>query len=67
MNFSITCLRSTHRQMVGQVTMNHGLRQIKPFLIFLYRTVGWSCHFLPIPCEKSGNVLHITHHMIILL
>ena len=33
MNFSMTCLRSTHRQMVVQVTMNPVLRQIKPFLI----------------------------------
>ena len=33
MNFSMTCSRSTHRQMVVQVTMNPVLRQIKPFLI----------------------------------
>ena len=60
MNFSMTCLRSTHRQMVVQVTMNPVLRQIKPSLYPL-QDVGWSCHFLSIICEKSGNVLHITH------
>ena len=32
------------RQIVGPAMMNSVLRQIKPFLVLLYRTYGWSCH-----------------------
>ena len=76
MNSSMTCPHLTHRQMVGPVMMIPALCQIKPFLIsFPYPGHGDGLaiphlhrdKFLSIPCEKSGNLLHITHPHIILL